>query len=195
MRTTRKHFAGCLIFSALALLAPAARAQVGAVVGGPAPKQAASDSTRLERGQRLYHYGHYEDAITLLADSSASPLAPAEVELLGRSYVQIGEPEHGYATFTRLLDAAPAWRPDPRELGGDEQAVFDRARRDWRQAHPEWVTHEAELARLLAARRPWYRQRRVQLGAGLATAGIVALVRHQHSAGQSGALPDLPGHP
>jgi hypothetical protein len=196
MRASMKLLVPGLLAFAVAILAPAARAQVGAVVGGPAAKVAVSDSTRLERAQRLYHYGHFEDAVTLLADTTANPpLAPAEIEMLGRSYVRMGEPEHGYLAFTRLLDAAPGWRPDPRELGGDEQAVFARARRDWRQAHPEWLVHEADLARALAARRPWYRQRRVQLGAGLATVGIVALVRHQHSAGQSDALPDLPGHP
>jgi hypothetical protein len=193
------HACAALALAVVLALAPrAARAQAGAFVEPPPPPVAASDSTRLERASWLFRYHHYEEAAALIASADSSGPAPRapELELLGRCDVRLGEVERAAGVFTRLLDVAPAWRSDPHVLADDERAVFNRARGDWRSAHPDYVRREAALAAALAAsRKPWYRQHRVQAGGALATAAVVAIVHHQHQVGQSDALPDLPGHP
>ncbi len=156
-------------------------------------KKARAPVPVMARAREAFRYRHFDRVEALLGAALASNSLPARerpqaLELLGRSAVRVGDVELGVARFGALLDAAPTWTLDAHEAAGDELAVFARAKREWREAHPDWSPPAA-------AQVPFYRQRRWQLAAGAATATIVAIVRHNAGGGSHEPLPELPGHP
>jgi len=201
-----------LACAALALAAACAATRVAAadapfpdVVGSDSaaavPRGSVADSSRLVRAEARFGRGRYAAAAALLApalepDAPASPDSPAELELLGRARVRVGDVEGAVLAFTRLLDRSPRWMLDPRRVSDDERAVFTRARIGWRAAHPDEVRAEAEEDARRAAFRPWWRQRRYQVVSGAVAVVLGAVIRHQmHDSGATAPLPELPQHP
>ena len=187
--------------------APAAAdtaASVPAEYGRPydeTPAPAVPDTALIEHARLAFRAGRYARVVTLLAPGAAAdslePGTRAEaLELLARSRSRVGDIEGGVASFGLLLDARPLWQPDPRQLGDEERAVFERARREWREAHPDEVRRQEAALADRSRHTPWYRQRRFQLAGGAATAALVAVIRYTgRSDGSNKALPALPGHP
>jgi hypothetical protein len=206
-RRARAVAAALLLSAACVLAGPRAAGAVEplqplAPAPGTVQVEATPDSTVLQRARARFDRARFAAVVALLrpaldADSVAVADRTAALELLGRSLVRTGDVEGGVGAFTRLLDAAPAWTLEPRRVGDDERAVFQRARLEWRSAHPDYVRAEAEAAARPILRQPWYRQGRFQAAGGAAILGVtVAVIRHQGQVNHAhAALPDLPGHP
>lgn len=137
------------------------------------------DASALRAATALYDATDWAEAIRLLSAALASsppdhPLARDARLLLARCQVKIGQPDLAKQEIHRILSRDRSWRPDERELPGEELAVILEAVREYRPK--------------TGRRWPWY-----AAGAGALAVGVWLFWPDDESAPEP--LPGPPGPP